>query len=473
MRLAYEGARMDRRTQGWLSAGTSADAEVGAASAIIRDRARDLIRNNPHAAKGLAVRVANVIGSGIVAYPSDIPVAGKKPNRRKNERLKMRFDRWISNCDYNGKLDLYGIQTLAERTRSEAGEVIIRFIVDKMRDERDVPFRLQVLEPDYIDNGRDGRVNDNTIIRYGIEFTDGKPVAYYLFDQHPGDTGFATRRQSTRVPADQVIHYFKPLRPGQSRGVTDFAPVLMRLRALDDYDDAEVMRKKIAACLVGFVTTPQGLPAGALGPTALDANGRRVESMHPGMIGYGRPGESITFNDPKPSGDYESFTKVQLRAIAAGLGMPYELLTGDLSEVNYTSHRGGLVQFRGMIEADQWQLAIPQLCMRICERFTREAAGVDFAIDPDTQWTFTPPRFGLLDPAKEVPAMIQAIQGGIRTWPDTIRREGYDPAETLDEIEAWQKELEARGIRMTSLPPEQPDPNQNQTQTNEPQPQEQ
>jgi capsid protein len=63
---------------------------------------------------------------------------------------------------------------------------------------------------------------------------------------------------------------------------------------------------------------------------------------------------------------------------------------------------------------------------------------------------FTPPRFGLLDPAKETPAMIEAIQGGLRSWSDTVRRDGYDPNEVLDEFEKDQAEFDRRGLKFTS-----------------------
>lgn len=445
--LAYEGARTGRRADGWITSGTSADAEIHAAHTLIRERARDLVRNNPHAKKGVGVIVANKIGSGIVAQPAGA-------NQRSNKRLHERFKRWGDDCDITGRLDISGIQSLAERTRCESGEALVRFVPTKMRRTGDVPFRLQVLEPDFIDSSKSSTRADEALIRNGIEYdAAGVPVAYWLFDAHPGDSGIVTMRrgfQSSRVPASELLHYFKPLRAGQSRGITDFAAVLVRLRALDDYDDAEVMRKKIAACLAAFVTTPQGLPGASIAPTTLDADGRRVEQFAPGMVGYLKPGEGIEVADPKPSGDYKDFNSVQLHAIAAGLEIPYELLTGDLSEVTYTSHRGGLVQFRGMVEADQWQIVIPQICRPICRRFAREAAGVDTGIDSEAEWTFTPPRFGLLDPAKEVPAMIEAIQGGIKTWEDTIRREGYDPEEVLDEYGAWQKKLTERGIVMTS-----------------------
>jgi lambda family phage portal protein len=319
---------------------------------------------------------------------------------------------------------------------------------------------LQVLEPDFLDSSKQGKISDNHWISYGVEYIDSVPVAYWLFDEHPGDSLTYSKRgeQSRRVSAAEVIHYFKPTRPGQTRGVTDFAPVMLRLRAIGEYDDAEVMRKRIAACLAAFVTTPAGLPGASVAPILPNSDGDRIEQFRPGMIGYLKPGEGVEFSDPRPSSDYEPFNKVQLRAIAAGLGMPYELLTGDLSEVNYTSHRGGLVQFRGMIEADQWQLVVPQVCRPLWQSFINAYRVVNGAIDPETQAEFTPPRFGLLDPAKEIPAMVAAIQSGIDSYPNVVRREGYDWREKIDEAAEALAYAKEKGMEGLLAFPQKPPP---------------
>jgi len=62
----YDGAARGRRTEGWRAPGSSADTEIGVAGALLRDRMRDLVRNNPHAAKAVAVLVNNIIGAGIM-----------------------------------------------------------------------------------------------------------------------------------------------------------------------------------------------------------------------------------------------------------------------------------------------------------------------------------------------------------------------------------------------------------------------
>lgn len=449
--LSYEGARRGRREDGWLTGSLSADAEIAGARVTLRNRVRSLMRDNAYAVKGLQTLVVNRIGTGIT-------VAADTPNKRTNEQLTNRWRAFVDRCDATGRTDFYGLQALAERCRVESGEAFIQIIPTKRVDADDVGFRLYVLEPDYLDTTRNEKLGDGNVIVQGIEYEGKKPVAYWIFAEHPGDSSVVRPHtlKSARVPSRNMLHYFRQTRPNQTSGVTEFAPVIRRLYDLDGYGDAELMRKKIAACSVAWVTTASGLPAsGSLGPTTTDSD-RTLESMAPGMIHYGRPGEQATFFDPKPSDGFAEYFDVELHAIASGLNIPYELLTADFSKVNYTSFRAALVQFKAMIEADQWQLVIPQICQPIWDRFINfETAEPGLK----AKAKFTPPRFGLLDPAKEIPAMVEAIQGGLRTWSDTIRREGYEPDEVLEEIKREREEFKKAGVSVSSLEnPDKPEP---------------
>ena len=95
------------------------------------------------------------------------------------------------------------------------------------------------------------------------------------------------------------------------------------------------------------------------------------------MIEYLAPGKDVKFATPSASGGYAEYMRVQLHAIAAGVGLTYELLTGDLSQVNYSSIRAGLLEFRRRMEALQWQLLVPGLCRPVWQRFvaTAQATG--------------------------------------------------------------------------------------------------
>jgi len=99
---AYEGAARGRRTDGWRSPGTSADSEIATAGALLRDRMRDLVRNNPHAAKAVAVLVNNIVGAGIM------PRAASGDDRL-DRTVNDLWETWARGCDADGQLDFYGL----------------------------------------------------------------------------------------------------------------------------------------------------------------------------------------------------------------------------------------------------------------------------------------------------------------------------------------------------------------------------
>ena len=255
---------------------------------------------------------------------------------------------------------------------------------------------------------------------------------------------------SQPVPATNVLHLFDRLRPGQVRGVPWFAPVILKLRDLDEYDDAELVRKKIEACFAAFVTGADDEET--LGSAATDAEGRRVESFEPGMIEYLAPGKDVKFATPSTSGGYAEYMRVQLHAIAAGVGLTYELLTGDLSQVNYSSIRAGLLEFRRRMEALQWQLLVPGLCRPVWQRFVATAQAIGALPSGQLEAEWTAPRFEAVDPLKDVQADILAVRAGLMTLKEAIARQGYDPGHVLAEIGATNAELDALGIVLDTDP---------------------
>ncbi len=443
---SYEGARIGRRTEGWVVAGTSANAEIGTALVRLRDRARDLVRNNPYAAKAVSAVVSNLVGTGIMPR-------ARSGDGAINEMADRLWARFAETCDADGLTDFSGLKALIVRTLVESGECLVRIRERRVEDGLPVPLQLQLLEPDHLDASKTGEAPGGGFVIQGVEFdTLGRRRAYWLYPVHPGEVAMFRRASlvSQPVPAASVLHLFDRLRPGQVRGVPWFAPVILKLRDLDEYDDAELVRKKIEACFAAFVTGSDDEET--LGRATSDADGRRVESFEPGMIEYLSPGKDVKFATPSHAGGYGEYMRVQLHAIAAGVGLTYELLTGDLSQVNYSSIRAGLIEFRRRMEALQWQLLVPGLCRPVWQRFiaTSQAIGALPADPIDAEWTA--PRFEAVDPLKDIQADILAVRAGLMTLKEAVARQGYDPAHVLAEIAATNAELDGLGIVLDTDP---------------------
>lgn len=434
----YEGAAKGRRIDGWLTQSTSANAEISTALATLRDRSRDLVRNNPYAARAIQAISANTVGTGIVPQAKH-----KKP-----KPAQMAMDAWrvwgeTTQCDADGNLDFYGLQALAMRTVAESGECLIR-----QRRSQDpklaIPLQLQLLEADFVDSSKEGDLESGGYIIQGVEFDRfGKRVAYYLFTKHPGDK--AASKVSVRVPAEEIIHLYRKDRPGQVRGVPWSAPVIVRLHDFDEYEDAQLVRQKIAACYTAFV---QDIETPLDSTAAESVLGERLE---PGSIELLPPGKTITLANPPTVTGYNEYASAVLHAVAAGYGVTYEMLTGDFSQVNFSSGRMGWLEFNRNIELWRWSMLIPQFCNTVWAWFIEAAMLKGFSVE-GVEATWTPPRREMIDPTREVPATIKAIRGGLMSLSQSIRENGYDPKTHLEEMKADFDLLDKLGLKLDSDP---------------------
>lgn len=430
---SYDGAKTGRRTSGWTTGSTSANAEISPALTLLRNRSRDLVRNNPYAAKAINSLVSNAIGTGITPTLSDGQDLWKK---------------WTTECDADGQLDFYGLQMLAARTIRESGEVLIRLRYRLPSDGLSVPLQMQVLEPDYLDNTKYENLPNGGWIQHGIEYDAiGKRAAYWLYKQHPGELAPTLNGLlSYRVPASDVLHIYEKTRPGQSRGVPVLAPSMLKMRDLDDYEEAELVRKGIEACFAAFVHTDDDTLL--LGQESTDSGtpSRRIENLSAGMIQYVKNSEGVTFGAPASANGYNDYIRTQLHAIAAGAGITYEQLTGDLSQVNYSSIRAGTLEFRRMVEQWQWLTFIPMMCQPIMRTWidTAVLAGKLKKADINVEWTTT--RFDWVDPVKDVTGELMEIAAGLKPWSEAVRGRGYDPKGNIAAIAKEQDEFKKAGI---------------------------
>lgn len=434
---AYEAAAHTRRTAGWKTTSASATEESRGAINTLRNRSRDLFRNNPYAKRAIEALADNLVGSGIRPSPLS---AGKTADKR----IKKLWAEWANKvwCDYDGKFNLYGLQWLAAKTLFESGEVLI--VKRKTADKRlPVPIQLQVIEADYIDTSKDFRAmkpGDKEIIQ-GVEYDDsGRRVAYYLYDRHPGDGWGLT---SKRVPVEDVLHVYPVERPGQVRGVPVGTSSMIRLRDFDEYEDAQLIRQKIAACFAAFVTDdPDADVAGS--PKQTD----ELEKLEPGIIEYLPTGKQITFANPPSTEGYDVYTRTILRAVATGYGVTYEMMTGDLSNVNFSSGRMGWIEFHRLITRFQELLFIPQFCDPVWDWFMEAAViGLQLRSTQVTSATWTAPRREMIDPVKEVQGMKEQMRTGLIPWQEMVRQNGYDPEEVLQMLSDDKKAFDGAGLK--------------------------
>jgi lambda family phage portal protein len=437
----YEAASTGRRTQGWRRSSADANSVVGPALSRLRDVARDLVRNNPYAESALTTIVDHAIGTGIVAKPAPA-----------NPKALAVWQAWAEStaCDADGRHDFYGLQKLTWRTVVESGEVLVRRRLRRLSDGLPIPLQIQVIEPDYLDTAKDTtRLAGGGAIVQGVEYDAlGKRAAYWLFQEHPGVTGGLSGLQaSVRVPADGVLHIFRGTRPGQARAVSWFAPVLLRFKDFDEFEDATLMKQKIAACLAVLTYDPNGQPVGAG-----DADHPELDFLEPGIIKNLQAGQTVEVVQPPKVDEYDTYTKTVLRAIATGLGVTYEDLTGDYANMPFSAARMSRLRHWARVDDWRWRTIIPQFCNPVWSWAMQAAAIMNTVQSPTVgvEWTAPPPP--MIDPVNEGLAFMRNVRAGAMSYSEALRERGYDPDDVMAEIAADNKKLDALGIKLDSDP---------------------
>ena len=461
----FDGASTARRLAGWTEVDSAISALVSTEGDALRSRSRGLVRKNAWAKNAQDAYVANAIGTGITPEPLH-------PDRAIRTLLKEKWDQSVLEMDADGVTDFYGMQALMLREMFEAGEVIGRFRPRYPSDGLLVPVQLQILESEHLPLTMNETAAGQNQVRSGIEFTPyGKRVAYHLYKEHPGSGMMAfvpSSMEKTRVPVDQVIHSIVALRAGQIRGTPWLAPIMVTLYELDQFVDATLVRQKLANMFLGWqramsdevaaiVQSQSTLPGGETAPEGVGFG----ELQGGTLLDLGNSGMTLEWSKPPdPAATLPEFVKMMLRAVACGIGLPYTLLNWDTADVNYSSMRGELLEFRRRVEQFQFHTMIHQICRPVWKRWVNDAVLAGVVPKPDSKegWgdlydvEWRTPRWAWVDPEKDVKAAKESVRCGFTSRTAVIHETGYDPEAVDAEIAADNERADELGIILDSDP---------------------
>ena len=442
----FDAGQHHRRLRGFRATRAHVNALIAASGPDITARARWLVRNNGYAVNAVESWAANTVGDGIKPI-SKIADAARK------EELQRLWLAWTDEADAEGLTDFYGLQRRAAREVFLAGEVFFRFRPRRTGDGLSVPVQLQMLPSEMLPLEQTGVSAAGNPIRQGIEFDRiGRRVAYHFFRRHPGDsTDPGLAGEIVRVPASEVIHVIDPVEGGQLRGVSKLAPAIVKLFLLDQYDDAELDRKKVAAMYAMFVTSPA--PENPLAPD--DEDGSDGVEISPGQIVRLDPGEDVTIGQPADSGGtYEPFQYRTLLQISAALGIPYPYIANDMVKGNFSNSRLALIEFRRRVSAWQHSVMVWQLCRPVYARWM-DAAVLSGALTlPGYEGNrsqllaadWLPTKWDWVDPLKDANAEIAQIEAGLKSRTQAIAERGYDAEQVDRDIAAERARERALGL---------------------------
>ena len=471
----YDGAKRGRVHGDWQAVGTSGNAEIYGSLATLRNRSRDLCRNDDYARGIIRNILKNVVYTGIgfqaqVKQLKDL----KKNDDRVNNSIEAAWKCWSKKqyCDVTGTSSFNELQQLAFKSYLESGEVFIRKIRQSFGGSK-VPFALEIIEADQIAEDYNTTAPNGNNVVMGIELNSwNRPVAYWLYERHPGDFWFgglnsggkttANVRSLMRIPAEEIIHLFQRERPGDVRGVPILYSTINRLRNLNKYEEAELVAARAAANFMGIIETPF---ADMIGQPNTDDDGNPIEgepqpteeTLTPGIIKYLAEGEKFSsFAPNRPNSAFEGFHRNQLRASAVGTGVAFTGASGDYSQSNYSSSRLELLDIRDVWKMMQ-QWFINNFLVEVYEPWLEQAvlSGClkfnDYELRTERYHVirWTPRGYSWVDPHKEINATIAAIKSGLTTVTEEVAKQGGDFEENIKAIAREREILDLYGVTLT------------------------
>ncbi len=435
---SYHGASRKRKSMSeWGPSSGDADSDINPDLPDLRDRSRDLVRNNPLATGAVHTKVTNIVGTGLVLQARlDRTVLNMTEEQagvwEKKTEAEWRLFSESFDIDVTRTLNFAGLQALTLRTVLENGDT---FILTPVNKNLPGPYKLQLqmIEADRCCN-KDNK-SDEKHLSGGVEKNkNGSPKSYHFLKGHPGNL-YSNHNKWEVVPAfgqktgrRNVLHIFRKIRIGQSRGVPDLAPVIELLKQLGRYTEAEAAATVISSFFTVFVKTETAGGFGPMQPTA-DVGGKTSDKdfkMASGAILDLAPNESIeTANPGRPNVAFDGFVLAMTRQIGIALELPYEMLIKHFQS-SYSAARAALLEaWRFFMDRRKW--LADNLCQPIYELWLEEAIAIGRIAapgflngDPLLRKAYTGaewigPSKGQIDEKKAVDAAKARVEEGFTT----------------------------------------------------------
>lgn len=435
---AFAAADTDRLTASWAKTPMSPYELVERNLQIVCARGREAARNKPHAKKFLRLCTTNVIGHKGMQISPTVSHNGK-PDIAARNALKDAFTEWGKDPEVTGLYSWHDVEKLVLRTVATDGECFVRELRGK--DFGKYRYQLQIIDPTRVPVRDKRELSNGNRVFAGIEYTPyGRPVAYYVANEDPHYYGTTSYQKADRIPAEEIIHLFVPEMVGQKRGFSWLAGSLPHMHNLDGYTHASLINARVGASKMGFVEAD---------PEYIEVEDDDADDIpmdaDPGTIDILPAGYKFTKWDPQfPQGEYQQFITTNLHIIAADLGVSYASLSGDLSQVNFSSIRAGVLPEQDFwMDVQEWlkhrfhSVVYPnwveQAVLHKTIRIGTSPLKLE-RIDQYEQAKYNGRRWKYVDPTKEVNAERLQHKGMLKSISQSIRERGDVPEDVFKEI---------------------------------------
>jgi lambda family phage portal protein len=460
----FAGGLNNRLTAAMAGYSLALNADLDTALIPLRSRARQLAHNTDFGRRFLSLVANNVIGRHGPLLQVRAKVASGALDKPANDAVEMAWYRHQPQFDIRGQMSLAWLQRVAIKAVARDGEVLLRKVVSRNS------FRLQLLEADRLDESCNmfSRATGNWI-RQGVEMDSAmRPVAYHIKTAHPGETWRGAQVYDTeRVPAEQVLHLFVPERPEQVRGYSWLHAVIIKSGLLHQFTESAVVAARVGASKMGVFTRELEAADDALKQMADGQDGEALHiSAEAGEFIELPAGYDLKSWDPQfPNETFDSFVKACMRSISAGLDVAAHNLSGDMTDVNYSSARIAELAEREMWMAlqDWW---IDSALVPVYRHWlqwsllrgdvTFESSGAALPADRfDKFFTasfFRGRRWPWVDPGKDIQAKREAVALKVTSRTRIAAEEGVEWDDVLLELAAEEQQISQAGLTPAPAP---------------------
>ncbi|MCA0027346.1 MULTISPECIES: phage portal protein [unclassified Mesorhizobium] len=373
-RTAYEAASYSHQDlAGWLPRSVSGQSALTNERELITDRVQDIARNDGWASASMSRSLDLVVGSGW-RLSVDLPATllNLEPDEADaiSDQIEEAWTAYAEDpgfwCNASRQGPMAAVLGLAYRQRIGDGEALAEICWDENRGGQFATF-VKMIDPDRLSNPNN--IFDTADLRAGVQLDEhGAAIGYHVRTHHPDDDAvwgagmpewnFVERETEWGRPV--MVHAFEADRAGQFRGVPPMAPILRKLKQMVKYDEAELQAALVNAVLAAFITSPGNHDDLAEAMTATDVAKLNLDRLSAykeapprlqgGTAHFLYPGDEVTLTQPgHPNSGFEAFFRAGLRNVASTVGLTYEQLTMDWSQVNYSSARAALLEiWRGL-----------------------------------------------------------------------------------------------------------------------------
>lgn len=429
--------------------GQSADQRNQRSAIQNREQARWLEETFDIAKGVLDVLETNIIGSGIFPEPQ-VKLKDGTLATEINDQLRTLFDDWIHAPEVTGKMDYATVQSLMCRAMFRDGEIFAQHLagpVPFLDHQTIVPYSIEVLEADFVPYDL---MDEKRGIFQGVEMNAwGRPRAYHVYRDHPGDAKRSWNIETKKIPADRFMHLMRTTRFHSTRGMSEFASVMSRFGDLKEIDESERVAMRVAAAMTAYIKKGDPAVYQSNSNSSGTAQAKRLMQMSPGMIFDDlRPGEDVgIIQNTRANNNLAAFRNAHLASAASGTSTGRSSISKDYSG-SYSSQRQELVEQYAVYRRLSG-IFIMRLCQPVWDNFVTASVGgrllkglasVDMQTIYDVQ--HTPPAMPWIDPVKEAEANDLLERRRFKSRPAIIREMRQNPDQVNREIERDRLERE-------------------------------